>query len=122
MGMFRGFVSAPLLVKAGVGSGIVGGLALGAMVSPPVLGLSLGIGLGATIGTIAGLVMEREAKRRSLRTKELDEMIGVTSGSMGVPPGSIPPRDLARDPDASLELKAWVEEWLTPPPPTTSQG
>ena len=46
-------------------------------------------------------------------------IIGVTHGSMGTPPGSIPPGDLRREPEDGLELKGWANQWLTPPPPAT---
>jgi hypothetical protein len=79
----------PLLVKAGAGCGLFAGVVAGAMNGPP--GIVLGLGLGMVVGVIAGIVMDRDDKRRSVRTRELDDIIGTTSGSLGVPRGSIPP-------------------------------
>ena len=103
---------APLLVKAGAGCGLLAGVATGLMIGPPSVGLTCGVLLGVAVGLVSGIVMERDDKRRIERTKHLDDVIGITSGSMGTPRGSIPPPP----PD---ELAAWAAEWLTPPPPAT---
>jgi hypothetical protein len=99
-----------VLVKAGVICGIAVGLTLGMMVSTPA-GIVFCVSLGATIGIVAGVVMDREEKRSNLRTKQLDDIIGVTRGSLGAPP-SAPPHF-----EKEEELKSWVSEWLTPPAP-----
>jgi hypothetical protein len=57
--------------------------------------------------------MHREQTRERARTEHLDDIIGITNGSMGTPPGSIPPEPFDADP----ELASWAHEWLTPPPP-----
>jgi hypothetical protein len=107
---------APLLVKAGAGCGFVAGIATGLVIGPPTAGLVFGIVLGVGVGVVSGIVMERDEKRRIGRTRELDDVIGVTSGSLGTPHGSIPPP--APD-ERREELAAWAAEWLTPPPPAT---
>jgi hypothetical protein len=108
---------APLLLRAGILCGLVTGLAVGAMGSPLAAGLLGGAFVGGLIGTIAGFAMHLTDQRRVHRTKQLDDIIGVTSGSLGTAPGSIPPGDLERDPEDVLELESWKSEWLTPPPP-----
>ncbi|HEY8074289.1 MAG TPA: hypothetical protein VIF62_09270 [Labilithrix sp.] len=85
-------------------------MATGLMIGPPSVGLVFGVVIGLTVGIVSGKVMDREEKLQSERTKHLDDIIGVTSGSLGTPSGSIPPPP----PD---ELAAWAAEWLTPPPP-----
>jgi hypothetical protein len=108
--------NAPMLVKAGGGFGLVAGLALGLIVSAPV-GIVLGLSLGAIVGIICGTVMDHEDQRTSLRSRELDAIIGVTTGNLGAPP-SVPPA--APDGvDKTAELAIWLAEWMTPPPPAT---
>jgi hypothetical protein len=117
-GLLRAALEAPSLVKVGAGSGLCAGLTLGFMVSAPV-GIVLGLSLGATVGIVAGIVMDRDDKRSNHRTRQLDDIIGVTSGSLGAPP-SIHPPPPGDDEDAPLSLaerEAWVTEWMTPPPP-----
>lgn len=109
----------PSLLKAGIFSGLAAGLAVGAMLSPPSVGLLFGGMIGAAVGAIAGRAMAREDERFMARTRELDAMIGITEGSLGAPPNSIPPGDLERDPDDAVELERWANAWLTPPPPAT---
>jgi hypothetical protein len=104
--------AAPLLVRAGAGCGLFAGVAVGLMIGPASVGLVLGIGFGLAVGLVCGIVMDREDKRSIHRGKELDDIIGVTSGSLGTPSGTIPPPP----PD---ENAAWLAEWLTPPPPAT---
>jgi hypothetical protein len=110
---------APALVKAGAGCGVVAGLALGLIVSAPV-GIVLGLTLGALAGIAAGTVMDREDQRTSLRSRELDAIIGVTTGNLGSPP-SVPPCAEDADDEGGVhkadELASWLAEWMTPPPP-----
>lgn len=103
----------PPLVKAGAACGMAGGVAVGAMVSTPSVGLACGIIFGTCAGIVCGIVMDRDDKRAGHRTRELDEIIGITGGSMGTPRGSIPPPDTTH----ADELRHWASEWLTPPPP-----
>ncbi len=114
MGMVKAW---PSLLKAGIFSGLVAGLAVGAMLNPPSVGLLFGGTIGAVVGAVAGLAMAREDKRVTKRTRELDDIIGVTDGSLGTPPESIPPGDLRSTPEDELELQRWANHWLTPPPP-----
>jgi hypothetical protein len=87
------------------------------MVSAPV-GLILGLSLGATVGIVCGVVMDRDEQRTSRRTRELDDIIGVTSGSLGAPP-SVPPPEYDHV-ERERELASWVTEWMTPPPPAAT--
>jgi hypothetical protein len=103
----------PFLVFSGATCGLVGGLAMGAMTSHAI-GVVLCMLFGGAVGAIAGLVMHREELRAKARTRQLDDIIGITKGSMGTPSGSIPPGALD---DESRELQSWAREWLTPPPP-----
>lgn len=109
----------PVLVKAGSFIGTLSGMAVGTMTTPPLAGALAGGLIGAICGFVSGLAMHRQDKRDARRGKELDDMIGVTHGSIGAPPGSIPPGDLRRDPEEALELEGWANQWLTPPPPAT---
>jgi hypothetical protein len=109
----------PVLVKAGWIVGTVSGLGVGTMVTPPLAGAMVGAFIGGVFGFISGLAMHRQDTREVSRAKELDAIIGITHGSMGTPPGSIPPGDLRRDPEDGLELEGWASQWLTPPPPAT---
>lgn len=109
-------VGAPLLVKAGAGCGIAGGLAIGAMVSAPVVGLGFGVVFGAIAGIAAGVVMDRDDRRGAARMRHLDEVIGVTSGSLGAPPSAAIDAGWDAE-DREAELRSWVTEWMTPPPP-----
>jgi hypothetical protein len=109
---------------AGAGSGVLAGIAVGLFAGPA--GVAIGMWLGFTVGFVAGMVLAHEDDTRTRRTQELDAIIGITHGSMGAPPGSIPPRPIAaaelEDEDApQLSTKeAWLAEWLTPPPPSVA--
>jgi len=105
------------LLGAGIFIGLAAGLAVGAMLHPLAIGLLAGGALGAAAGAAAGLAMDRDDRRVAHRTRQLDDIIGVTAGDMGTPPKSIPPGDLRRDPEIGLELESWARQWLTPPPP-----
>jgi hypothetical protein len=109
----------PVLVKAGWLIGTMSGMAVGTMATPPMAGAIAGAFIGGICGFVAGLGMHRQETRDVRRGKELDEIIGITRGSMGTPPGSIPPGDLRREPEEGLELEGWANQWLTPPPPAT---
>ena len=110
----------PLMLRAGMLCGLVTGLGVGAMGSPLFVGLLGGGLVGGIIGTIAGLAMHRTEQRRDHRTKQLDDIIGVTKGTLGTTPGSIPPGDLERDGEEPFELESW-NDWLTPPPPAAAR-
>jgi hypothetical protein len=104
-----------MLVKAGAFGGIVSGIALGAMVNPH-SGIVAGAICGAIIGVSAGLVMHREDQRQSQRHRELDDIIGITKGSMGTS-SRIPPLP-TEEKMAEARQRRWVTEWLTPSPPS----
>jgi fatty acid desaturase len=99
-------------VLAGVLSGIACGVVLGAMTGP--FGVALGVGLGLVLGIIVGHVFEAEERRRDNRTRELDAIIGTTTGDMSAGPVSLASREAHQ---SRVELELWANEWLTPPPP-----
>jgi hypothetical protein len=96
-------------VKAGAVAGLVAGIAVGAMVPGP--GPIFGVAFGLAVGAAAGAAVQKDERRRNARDRELDEIIGVTSGGLGIPPGSV--RHVPEEP----ATRAWLDEWLTPPPP-----
>ncbi len=106
-------------IIAGALSGVVAGIALGAFTGP--IGVVLGMWTGIGVGLVTGYVLAREDETQSVRTRELDTIIGITQGSMGA--GA--PRasdDRASEGDAEetpaySSKEAWLSEWLTPPPP-----
>jgi hypothetical protein len=112
--MRRAFVwitELPGWVTAGAGCGLASGLAVGAMTPSP--GMALGLVLGLCAGAAAGAAVHKDERRRDARDRELDDIIGVTKGSLGAPPDS-----LRAPPDEAIAARAWLDEWLTPPPPS----
>lgn len=103
-----------MVVSGGI-CGFVGGLAMGVMTSHPT-GLVLCSFFGLVTGGLCGSVLYREQTRESAHTHELDKIIGISEGSMGTPPGSIPPGPLESEIEPDFD-DAWAREWLTPPPP-----
>jgi hypothetical protein len=81
------------------------------------IGVIVGIGMGFVIGMIVGKVIEREEQRRDHRTRELDAIIGTTTGDMSAGPVSLVSVEAS---ESHAELERWATEWLTPPPPATS--
>jgi hypothetical protein len=100
-----------LATPLGVGAflGLSAGVVLGIMAGP--IGAILAVAGGTVAGLVAGLAMHRDDSRRAARSRELDDIIGVTEGNLGAAPVSMPP---PRDDTAA---NAWMAEWLTPPPP-----
>lgn len=105
--MTRIELAAPL--GLGVILGVSAGIFTGIMAGP--IGALVGFCAGAVAGTVAGTAMYRDEGRREARSRELDEIIGITGGNMGAAPVSIPP------PERSDAAERWLAEWLTPPPP-----
>lgn len=70
-------------VGAAVMSGAVAGAATGALAGPA--GAVAGGAIGTIVGAIAGSVMEREEARSDAHDHELDDVIGVTRGTLGTP-------------------------------------
>jgi hypothetical protein len=64
-------------------SGAAAGVIIGSLAGPA--GALAGALIGTAVGAVTGLAMERETHRRDARDRELDEVIGVTSGSLGEP-------------------------------------
>lgn len=103
-------------VIAGAFSGVVAGIALGTYTGP--IGVVFGMWLGVGVGIVTGYVLAREDATKSVRTQELDTIIGITKGTMGI--GAAPLAVAAIDDDeepAYSSKEAWLSEWLTPPPP-----
>ncbi len=65
-------------------SGVVAGAATGVVVGP--IGAAVGSAIGGVVGALAGTVVEREQARAEAHDHDLDEVIGVTRGSLGTPP------------------------------------
>jgi len=101
---------------AGVLLGVGCGFVIGAMIGP--LGVLLGVLFGGVGGLIVGRVIEGEEQRRDRRTRELDAIIGTTTGDMGAGPVSLYSTEARR---AREETQRWADEWLTPPPPLTTR-
>ncbi len=104
-------------VVAGAMCGVIAGIALGMFAGP--VGLIVGLFTGVAIGFISGLVLAEEDGSKSMRTRELDAIIGVTAGSIGSA-SFTPSEPTFADEEAGEPLsskEAWLAEWLTPPPP-----
>ena len=69
--------------EAAVLSGAVAGAIVGAIGGP--IGAMAGGAIGSAIGAMAGATLERAEHLREVHDHELDDEIGVTSGSLGVP-------------------------------------
>lgn len=103
-------------ILVGALCGVASGFAIGAMTSP--MGVAVGVALGLGVGAIAGRVIEKEEFRRDHRTRELDAVIGTTTGDMSA--GPVHDRWSPPDGQSKAEMDRWVSEWLTPPPPAVS--
>ena len=103
-------------IAAAVLCAITSGIALGAVVGP--VGVFLGALLGIAVGFIAGHVLARDEAKRSRRMRELDAIIGITNGSIGVGPITIVNVEEEDDGPIYSSREAWAAEWLTPPPPS----
>ena len=102
-------------ILVGVLSAAGGGVVIGAMTGP--VGIVVGLALGAMLGMIIGLVIEGEDQRRDDRTRELDAIIGTTTGDMSAGPVSLVSSEVR---EAHAERQRWADEWLTPPPPASA--
>lgn len=73
--------------RHGEEAGTVAGEVLGAIVGSGAgpAGAVAGMVIGAAAGAIAGKVIDAEAERAHRHDDELDETIGVTKGSLGMP-------------------------------------
>ena len=110
-------------IIAGALSGVLGGVALGVFTGP--IGTVLGMWMGTGVGLVVGYVLAEEHHSRSIRTKELDAMIGITKGTMGAGTGlsSAPPpmdEEVEEEVPQYSSKEAWLKEWLTPPPPSAA--
>jgi hypothetical protein len=73
----------------GAASGAVAGAIFGAVAGPP--GMVAGALMGAAAGGVVAMVLDADADRRTVRTQELDEEIGVIGGDLGAPNLEHPP-------------------------------
>ncbi len=71
------------LLAANVLTAAVAGFALGAMASPASGALGALVGLG--VGTVIGLGLEKQMQHHEAHDRELDDAIGITSGTIGTP-------------------------------------
>src|SRR5580692_638575 len=101
--------------KAPLSVGIILGLLAGAVTGmvAGAAGALVGLAAGFVAGLVAGTAMRRDEGRRAARSRELASIIGVHGGSLGAGPVSMPV------PAEEAARQAWVDEWLTPPPPLT---
>lgn len=70
-------------------AGTIGGAAVGTLGGPAAA--LIGAVFGGLAGAMAAGAMDSQAERERLRTAELDETIGVTSGDLGAASPSQPP-------------------------------
>jgi uncharacterized membrane protein len=73
----------------GGASGAIAGALVGAAAGPP--GALAGAIIGAVAGALAGAVIDKDSAESEERTRELDDEIGVTSGTIGAPNLKHPP-------------------------------
>jgi len=71
------------LAEATALSGAVAGAVVGSVAGP--IGAAVGGVVGGALGAFGGAAMEIEEHRQEAHDHELDEAIGVTRGSLGVP-------------------------------------
>ncbi len=78
-----------------VATGAIAGAAAGALAGP--VGAIVGAGVGTAVALLADRALHQDAKEKSERDQMLDEVIGVTKGSLGVelPPGFVRPAEMA---------------------------
>ena len=109
--MTRIELATPLCVGTilGLSAGILLGMAAGAV------GAVVGLAAGAAAGVFAGAAMHQHEGRAAARSRELDEIIGVSGGDLGAGPITMPPAAL--DVTPANTTVSWMAEWLTPPPP-----
>jgi hypothetical protein len=79
----------PLHEAGGAAGGALAGAAVGAIAGPA--GVAAGAVIGGVVGAIVAKVADEEAERVSAHEGELDDEIGVTSGSLGAPNLKHPP-------------------------------
>lgn len=98
------------MAAAAAATGTAAGAIVGSIAGPP--GAIAGAAIGAAIGGAAGHVLDTEDERSTARDHELDDEIGITEGSMGLPKGT--PR--------TAEEAATRRASQTPPPPAKAKS
>jgi hypothetical protein len=71
----------PVVLAAAALTAAVAGGAVGAMAGPAFA--LAGAAIGVVAGAVAGYSMEKEVRARDAHDRELDDMIGVTAGTIG---------------------------------------
>jgi|CZKU01.1.fsa_nt_gi hypothetical protein len=89
-------VPEPLAARMGVEGGALCGGLIGAIVGIAAgpAGAVTGLIVGATAGAVAGTIMKREHERDRIHDADLDDIIGVTKGDIGVGHDSVAPKGL----------------------------
>ena len=101
--------------------GAAAGAIAGSVAGPP--GAIAGAVIGAAAGTLIGIADEREAHREAAHDKELDDEIGVTSGSLGAPGLKHPPAKHGLYSGAAAAVGTTVESTKQPASgPMSSDG
>jgi hypothetical protein len=111
--MTRIEIATPLGV--GIILGLLAGLVTGMVAG--VGGALVGMQAGFVAGMIAGTVMHRDEHRRSARSRELDSIIGVGGGDLGLGAAQVAMPTETPAPAGVSTREQWLAEWLTPPPP-----
>ncbi len=95
------------LAGTGALSGGIAGAVVGALAGP--IGAIAGGAIGTALGAFAGASMDREKHQEEEHDRVLDEEIGVTSGSLGVPSESKHPNPvtLAEAAEAEKARAGW---------------
>jgi len=92
----------------GAASGALAGAVLGAAAGPP--GMVTGAIVGGVAGAIAGAALDSEAADRAVRTRGLDEELGVIEGELGAPNLDHPPAKVGAYSAASAGAGASSDE------------
>jgi hypothetical protein len=92
----------------GAASGALAGAVLGAAAGPP--GIVTGAIIGGVAGAIAGAALDSEAADRAVRTRGLDEELGVIEGELGAPNLDHPPAKVGAYSAASAGAGASSDE------------
>jgi nucleotide-binding universal stress UspA family protein len=87
--------------RASIASGAVAGAVVGAIGGPA--GALGGGALGTIVGAVVGRSMAKQEARAAARDRELDDAIGVTSGSLGTPPET-------KQPSPDILSEAWAAD------------
>lgn len=94
-----------LFAGASTLTGAAAGAAVGAIAGP--VGVIAGGAIGTAVGAIVGITREHERERQEAHDHELDDDIGVTSGSLGTPEETKrPSREIIEEAEAQEAIRA----------------